>query len=393
MESKDLILALKSESDLFRDHAVQLVPIGDGNINKVYRAVTDDGRTYVVKQAKKTANISDDIRLNLSRGQLESDYLSAAEKLVPGKVPHLFFYSKKHRYMIMQDMGPSYKVLQKEMATGRKPGFLAEQLGGYIADTCAAFSDFLLDAEKKKAMQKHFTNPKLCGLTERLVFTEPYIDCKNNTFAPGTEEYVRSEIYGDKKLRTKAAKLKYRFMNCPQTLIHGDLHFGSVFVGEEDIVAFDPEFCFFGPIGYDLGNAFAHFMLQMIYADTVCGRSNDDLTWLRDAAIVMTNVFRREFLRRIQDCKDPMFGTKAYKSEFLLSVMQDTVGYAATECIRRTVGLAKVSAFSFPDERTKSAYERRVLEEAKRMLLDDSVRKNMFLREVIEFDRIDSGRR
>ena len=393
MDMNDLMLTLKKESDLFKNHDVQLASIGDGNINKVYRAITDDGRTYVVKQARKTANISDDIKLNLSRGQLESDYLSAIEKVVPGMVPHLFYYSKKHRYMIMQDMGPSYKVLQKEMATGRKPGFLAEQLGGYIADTCAAFSDFLLDAEKKKSMQKHFTNPKLCGLTERLVFTEPYIDCKNNTFAPGTEEYVRSEIYGDKKLRTKAAKLKYRFMNCPQTLIHGDLHFGSVFVGEEDIVAFDPEFCFFGPIGYDLGNAFAHFMLQMIYADTVCGRANDDLTWLRDSAIVMTNVFRHEFLRRIQDCKDPMFGTKAYKSEFLLSVLRDTIGYAATECIRRTVGLAKVSAFSFPDEKTKSAYERRVLEEAKRMLLDDSAQTNMILREVVEIDRIDSGRR
>ncbi len=372
MESKDLILALKSESDLFRDHAVQLVPIGDGNINKVYRAVTDDGRTYVVKQAQKTANISDDIRLNLSRGQLESDYLSAIEKVVPGKVPHLFFYSKKHRYMIMQDMGPSYKVLQKEMAAGRKPGFLAEQLGGYIADTCAAFSDFLLDAEKKKAMQKHFTNPKLCGLTERLVFTEPYIDCKNNTFAPGTEEYVRSEIYGDKKLRTKAAKLKYRFMNCPQTLIHGDLHFGSVFVGEEDIVAFDPEFCFFGPIGYDLGNAVAHFILQYIYADTVCGRPDNFLTWLEEAAVEMIQAFKKEFFARLLDCKDPMLGAEEYKYGFLSSVMCDMVGFAATECIRRTVGLAKVSAFSFPDEKTKSAYERRVLKKAKKMLLDDS---------------------
>ena len=93
MDMNDLILALKSESDLFRDHDVHLFPIGDGNINKVYRACRDDGRTYIVKQAQKTANISDDIRPNLSRGQLESDYLSAVEQVVPGMVPHLFFYS------------------------------------------------------------------------------------------------------------------------------------------------------------------------------------------------------------------------------------------------------------------------------------------------------------
>ena len=345
--------------------------IGDGNINQVYRAVTDDGRSYVVKQAQKTVNISDDFRLNLSRGQMESDYLSTVEKVVPGMVPHLFFYSKKNRYMIMQDMESSYRVLQKEMAAGRAFGFLAEQLGSYIADTSAAFSDFLLDSEKKKAMQKHFTNPKLCGLTERLVFTEPYIACKNNTFAPETEEYVRFEIYGDKKLKTKVAELKYRFMNCPQALIHGDLHFGSVFVGEKDIVVFDPEFCFFGPIGYDLGNAYAHFVLQYIYADTIGGRSEGFLSWLRASAFGMITAFKEEFLVRLLDCKDPMF-CEEYKNRFLSSVMRDTIDYAATECIRRAVGLAKVSAFFFPDEKTKSAYELRVLKKAKTMLMDDS---------------------
>ena len=378
VDMNDLILALKNETKLFKNHDIQLTPIGDGNINKVYRAVKDDGKTYVIKQAQKAANISEDIKLNLSRGQLESDYLSAIEKVVPGMVPHLFYYSKKHRYMIMQDMGPSYKVLQKEMAAGRKPGFLAEQLGGYIADTCAAFSDFLLDAEKKKAMQKHFTNPKLCGLTERLVFTEPYIDCKNNTFAPESEKYIREEIYGDKKLKTEAAKLKYRFMNCPQALIHGDLHFGSVFAGEEDIVVFDPEFCFFGPIGYDLGNAYAHFILQYIYAETVLGSSGEHLNRLKSSAAELINVFKTEFLARTAGCRDPLFGTEEYREEFLASVIRDACGYAAAECIRRTVGLAKVSAFSFPDEKAKSAYELRVLKTAKSILMDDTVPENNF---------------
>ena len=378
MRYDELIAALKSETEIFAGTDVSLDPIGDGNINKVYRAVTDDGRMYVIKQAQKTANISDDIRLNMSRGQLESDYLSAAEKIVPGMVPHLFYYSKKHRYMIMQDMGPSYKVLQKEMAAGREFGFLAKQLGVYISRTCAAFSDFLLDPKKKKDLQKHFINPKLCGLTERLVFTEPYLDCKNNTFAPESEKYIREEIYGDKKLKTEAAKLKYRFMNCPQTLIHGDLHFGSVFAGEKDIVVFDPEFCFFGPIGYDLGNALAHFILQYIYADTVCGRSGAFLTWLKDSAEELISTFKREFLVRADECADPMFGGEEYKKEFLSSVLRDTAGYSAAECIRRTVGLAKVSAFSFPDEKAKSAFELRALKEAKRILMEDTAPGNIF---------------
>ena len=56
-------------------------------------------------------------------------------------------------------------------------------------------------------------------------------------------------------------------MNAPQALIHGDLHFGSVFAKPDGVVVFDPEFCFFGPVGYDLGNLIAHFLLEACAAD------------------------------------------------------------------------------------------------------------------------------
>jgi 5-methylthioribose kinase len=44
-------------------------------------------------------------------------------------------------------------------------------------------------------------------------------------------------------------------MNNAQALIHGDLHTGSILIKEDSMKVIDPEFAFYGPMGYDIGNA------------------------------------------------------------------------------------------------------------------------------------------
>ena len=71
----------------------------------------------------------------------------------------------------------------------------------------------------------------MCEITEDLVLTEPYNDIKKrNIIIPENGEFVRKELYEDKKLHIEIAKLKFDFMNNAQALIHGDLHTGSIFV-------------------------------------------------------------------------------------------------------------------------------------------------------------------
>lgn len=67
-------------------------------------------------------------------------------------------------------------------------------------------------------------------------------------------EFVKRQLYEDKELILEVGKLKNNFMNNSQALIHGDLHSGSIFVNEESTKILDPEFAFYGPIGYDLEN-------------------------------------------------------------------------------------------------------------------------------------------
>ena len=54
--------------------------------------------------------------------------------------------------------------------------------------------------------------------------------------------------------------------------------------------------------------------------------------------------------------------------EFLKDILCDTAGFAGTECIRRTIGLAKVSAFVFSNEEERSQYELRALSVGKYLL-------------------------
>ena len=65
---------------------------------------------------------------------------------------------------------------------------------------------------------------------------------------------MREHLYEDEALHAEVAALRNGFMNNAQALIHGDLHSGSIFANEQGIKVIDPEFAFYGPMGYDIGN-------------------------------------------------------------------------------------------------------------------------------------------
>lgn len=358
MDIDTLKKALKEDIALFAEGNVEIIEIGDGNINRVFRATIDNGDAYVIKYAPAQANISSSISLNPSRGKIESEYLKEVGRLMTAYVPAVVDYSEKSHCIIMQDLSAQYKVLQRELAAGNVYDFLAPQLAEYVATTGYAFSDFSLSSAKKAAMRKRFSNPKLCALTERLVFTEPYENCSNNSFSDVNRAFITQEIYLNPKITDSAKRLKKVFMGCPQSLIHGDLHFGSVFVGEKDIKVFDPEFCFFGPIGYDLGVLFAHFLLHYSYqAVTKKEKAESICAWLKQQAVCLLTTFESRFLKQAGCDAGTSKERERVIRTFLDDVFRTTAGFAGTECVRRIIGLAKVSAFVFGEESEKAQYE------------------------------------
>ena len=122
-------------------------------------------------------------------------------------------------------------------------------------------SDLYLSPEEKKARVRQFIDPEMCKITEDLVFSHPYYDADTNSFNPLIRRDVEA-IWKDDALRREVAVLKERFMTCGQALVHGDLHTGSIMVTEQDTKVIDPEFAYYGPMGFDIGALLANLFLS-----------------------------------------------------------------------------------------------------------------------------------
>ena len=52
-----------------------------------------------------------------------------------------------------------------------------------------------------------------------------------------------------------------KFTSNTETMCHGDLHSGSIMCTDIDLKVIDPEFAFYGPMGFDLGMNIANYLM------------------------------------------------------------------------------------------------------------------------------------
>src|SRR5699024_3495126 len=159
-----------------------------------------------------------------------------------------------------------------------------------------------------------FTNPDMCDISEDLVFTEPYYDYKNrNNVSPGLEDFVRENLYENMDLQKEVLILKDKFQNQSQTLVHGYLHSGSIFVNEKGINIIDSEFAFYGPIGYDYGNIWGNLVFPLARA-YVLGKDStyiEKLRWL--LAETIDKSIKKTYLAYDKFVSFPYFKNQSFK--------------------------------------------------------------------------------
>ena len=198
---------------------------------------------------------------------MESEILLLYGKLAPGLVPEIYDYDTVMCACCMEDLS-DHEVMRGAMIEHKIFPKFADQISTYMARVLMGTTDVVMDHQEKKKLQKKFITPDLCDITEQLVYTEPYNDerGRNNVYAPNAE-FVKEKLYDDEELHLEVAKLKMDFMTRAQSLIHGDLHTGSIFINEDSTIVFDPEFCMYGPMGYDIGNVIANMIFAWCNGD------------------------------------------------------------------------------------------------------------------------------
>jgi 5-methylthioribose kinase len=294
----------------------------------------------------------------------------------------------------MEDLS-DYRLMRYALMEHQIFPKFAEDISTYMVNTLLNTTDVVMDHKEKKNLVKSFINPELCEITEDLIYTEPYNDAKHrNIVTPENLEFVKKELYSDKSLHLEIAKLKFDFMNNAQALIHGDLHTGSIFVKPDSTIIFDPEFAFYGPMGYDIGNVIAN--LFFAWDNGEAAGNSPFCDWTLKTAEEVINLFKSKFITEYREkVTEPMAKTEGFAEYYLDTIISDTAGGAGTELIRRTVGMAQVKdVTTIADKKKRVRAERINILCAKDLIMNRSKIKtgkdfvDSFLKAVSAADKI-----
>ena len=157
------------------------------------------------------------------------------------------------------------------------------------------------------------------------------------------QEFVEHNLYQNELLIGEAAKLRDRFMNVSQALIHGDLHTGSIFVNQAGLKVIDPEFAFYGPMGYDIGNVIGNLVFPLVVRKKCNEQSNNFIEWLVLCISQVYDLVKAELSSRYDKLVTlDLYHNEKFKRDKMNEIMADSIGYAGTEIIRRSIGDTKV---------------------------------------------------
>lgn len=382
MNEEDAIRFVREKTDFFEDNArLDCKEIGDGNINYVFRITDrDTGRSVIIKHGDKVSRTGGS-QVSTDRNRIEAEVLKLEGELAPGFVPEVYLYDPVMCCLVMEDL-KEYGNMRYELVKHRIfPGF-AEHITTFMARALIGTTDVVMDAGEKKALAGRFINRDLCRVTERLVYTEPYRNLEGrNVLIPENQEFLEGALYHDPLLHLEAAKLKEEFKNKAQALLHGDLHTGSIFVKEGSTKVLDPEFAFYGPIGYDVGNVIANLIFAWASGEVTIEEGQEKkefLKWLEDTIEAIPNLFSEKAKAMIEEShREPMADTKGFADWYVKDILADTAGVAGLELNRRIVGSAKVKDIAgIEDAALRTRAERICVLTAKELILR---RKESFL--------------
>lgn len=321
--------------------------IGDGNLNLVFH-ITDQNsdKSIIIKQALPYAKVvGESWPLSLVRARIEREILQEEYRLCPGMVPEVYHYDDDLALTVMEDLS-DHVIMRKGLIDGASYPLFAQHIGEFMARTLFFTSDLGMNQQQKKEQQGRFVNPDQCKITEDLIFDEPYRIAQNNNYETAIEDEAEA-LRTDEALHLEIALLREKFLTHGQALLHGDLHTGSIFVTSESTKVIDPEFAFYGPMGFDVGAVLANLLLHYV---SLSGRFQDQSTrnkretelldMVRDVWTEFDTRFRALWTTALVD---PMAKTPGYQDLYVQQLFRDTIGFAGAKMVRRIVGLAHVA--------------------------------------------------
>jgi 5-methylthioribose kinase len=327
------------------DDIAAIREIGDGNLNLVFHVLDRAGRGVILKQALPYVRmVGAGWPMTPDRAARESESLEAHHALVPELVVEVVAYDDERHVLVLEDLS-DHSVWRDALNRGESHDGVAVQLGRYVAEVAVGTSALGVDRIELSRAIAQSQNPELCTITEDLVFTEPSFDIGRNGVLEGNAGDA-AELAADAVFRSAMAEAKWRFMTHGESLIHGDLHTGSVMVrgtsgaSADSVKVFDSEFAFYGPVAFDIGALWANYAFAA--ARAVALGEQQRAAWALDLIGQTWDGFTARYLELAEQWNERRLWDADFAARRLAETMREATLFASAKMARRIVGAAKV---------------------------------------------------
>ncbi|PDQ22915.1 S-methyl-5-thioribose kinase [Mesorhizobium sanjuanii] len=351
--------------------------VGDGNLNLVFIVEGATGAAIVKQALPYVRLVGDSWPLPLKRSFFEYHALTRQEARAPGSVPAIYHFDESQALIIMEYLSP-HIILRRALIEGRQLPNIARDIGLFMARTLFRGSDLSMVTRDRKADLALFAdNVELCDITENLVFSDPYFDAKMNRHTSPQLDSLVAELRADRDLKVEAQRLKHLFAANAETLLHGDLHSGSIMVTDTETRMIDPEFAFYGPMAFDIGMLLANFWMAFFSqrGHEQAGKRDAMRAYLLGVTTETWSVFRAEFSylwrtertgmlyqKSLFEDQGDRLGAEQALDHVLHQIWDDLLGFAGIEIHRRILGLAHNADFeTIADEDLRAKCEAKAL--------------------------------
>ena len=339
-------------SEYFDDTILDIQEIGDGNLNFVFIVSSHKNpkKSLIVKQAVPYLRIAGEgFPLSRERMNYEIRALEIYSQSAPQYIPKIYYSDEAMSVVIMQNLS-EHIILRKGLIDKIIYPNFAEDISTFMAQTLFSNSSLALSSTQKRALMDKFNhNTELCKLTEDFVFTFAFMDNDTNEIDLICKEEAQQFFY-DMEFKTQILKLKYIFMTQSDTLLHGDLHTGSIMANPDETYIIDPEFAFIGPFGFDIGALVAN-MINVTISHHYLSQDSEYQQYLLETLHQILTQFQSKFLALWNIQKESALITEGYiddeylshyKQEFMKTLFTQSIGFAGAKMARRVFGIAGV---------------------------------------------------
>lgn len=360
--------------------------VGDGNLNLVFIVEGPSGRAVVKQALPYVRLVGESWPLPLNRAFFERHALVRQARRSPGRVPEVYHHDDAQALTVMEYLTP-HRILRRSLAEGVKHPHLAEHLATFCAQTLFRGSDLCMPTRERKADLALFAgNVELCDITENLVFTDPYYAAELNRHTTPQLDALVADLRADRELKVQVQHLKAAFAANAQTLLHGDLHTGSIMVTADDTRMIDPEFAVYGPMGFDIGMLLANFLMAYFAQaghEPAPGARDGYREWILQVVQEIWHGFAAQFAALWRTERNgilypaALFEAQGHDlaaekacSDYLRGVWADAMGFCGVEMHRRILGLAHIAELDdIADPDRRAACEAKALEMGRLLVL------------------------